>query len=359
MRYSYVGAWEVQGGICLADDTPEFQLGHQKSCRFVLTRNPDALMAVADRGAAVRSLMLRASLSKESSSSTSSLLDIAVEETRTQRRERLAPQTAVLIAEGQGDIDVSLPKASRQFSDFEVIVDAFDNEQVKESHRPDVDAMKVALALESDNPVSFIKLAEDTYLTGEGGKIIYSVNFKIGVVNAMVSSCLRQEQVGEISKRFAALRRVKDTGHVQRLFRQTMDSAGDRLRAFISAWAALEILIATSFKRYEREFLAPFKSAGQPNLRQRFLERVTEVMADKYRLADKFVAVSAVLFPTAPEPTINEYCETFRKIKKFRDSISHGDGFSEYDLPTDEVTTLLRRYMAAQIDMAGSRSVAE
>lgn len=186
---------------------------------------------------------------------------------------------------------------------------------------------------------------------------VYNMNFSIGVVDASVAVGLREEQVNEISKRFAKLKTAHETGHVQRLFAQTMGSAGDRLRAFLSAWAALEILIATSFKRYEREFLAPFKSAGQPALRQRFLDHITGVMTDKYRLTDKFLAVSAVLFPHAPERTIDEYYETFREIKKLRDAIFHGDDFSEYDLPTDTVTTLLRKYMIARVDMNESNSI--
>jgi hypothetical protein len=61
--------------------------------------------------------------------------------------------------------------------------------------------------------------------------------------------------------------------------------------------AALGALIAKSFKTYEQAFLSPFTNADQPTLRERFLSRIKGVMKYKYRLKDKFIADTAVLFP--------------------------------------------------------------
>jgi hypothetical protein len=100
------------------------------------------------------------------------------------------------------------------------------------------------------------------------------------------------------------------------------DCETDRLKAFLSGWAALEIFIAKPFKICENAFLSPLASAGQPTSRKRFLDRIKEVMRDKYRLTDKFSAVAAVLFPNAPEQEIEDDFKQFSHLKKLRDSIS-------------------------------------
>ena len=105
------------------------------------------------------------------------------------------------------------------------------------------------------------------------------------------------------------------------------DVGTDRLKAFLSGWTALEILIGKAFNTYEQVFLSPLKNAGQATLRDRFLDRIKVVMKDKYRLTDKFVVVAAVLFPAIPDIELEGDYETFCRLKKLRDSISHGDEF--------------------------------
>ncbi|AOV17634.1 hypothetical protein BJI67_11700 [Acidihalobacter aeolianus] len=123
----------------------------------------------------------------------------------------------------------------------------------------------------------------------------------------------------------------------------------DQLKTFLSGWAALEILIAKAFKRYEQEFLSPFTQIGQESMRERFLARIKDVMKDKYRLSDKFVAVSAVLFRDASREDFQRDYQTFRDLKERRDSISHGDPFEENSLPIQQVDALLRKYCLAYI----------
>ena len=109
---------------------------------------------------------------------------------------------------------------------------------------------------------------------------------------------------------------MPDLDSVERLFSQMTDRGADRLKIFLSGWTALEILIAKSFKAYESEFLLPFTNAEQPSLRERFLGRVKDVMKDKYRLADKFIAVTAVLFPSMSTEDVSKLYDEFEKLKK-------------------------------------------
>lgn len=153
-----------------------------------------------------------------------------------------------------------------------------------------------------------------------------------------------------VSARYAALQRTAGLERVQRLFSQMADAEIDRLKAFLSGWAALEILIAKAFKMYEGAFFAPLTGGEQSSLRGRFLRQVRHVMKDKYRLTDKFAAVSAVLFPVALDAEVEDDYRKFRQLKGMRDSIYHGEEFSEDDLLVDELASLLRKYLLAYVE---------
>ena len=178
--------------------------------------------------------------------------------------------------------------------------------------------MKSAVAFESDVPSRFAALSEGTYLMDEAGKIIYSINFAFSF-DATMSTSLLADGLKRITARYTMLQQANDIESVLRLFSQMADFGTDRLKAFLSGWAALEILISKSFKTYEQDFLSPLANAGQPMLRERFLGRIKDVMKDKYRLADKFVAVAAVLFPTVADAELQKDCDNFNRLKKLRE----------------------------------------
>lgn len=220
-------------------------------------------------------------------------------------------------------------------------------------HRTDIEAMKLAVAFESENPSRFASLAEDIYLIDDEGKTVYSISFSMSG-EATVSTGLSDDGAGRISARYAKLQRANDLESVERLFAQMAEYGTDRLKAFLSGWAALEILVAKAFKSYEDAFLSPLTNAGQPTLRERFLERIKDVMKDKYRLSDKFLAVAAVLFTGAPDNEIQADYQKFSQLKQLRDSILHGEEFSEKNLPVHELAALLRKYVLAHVTTLNS-----
>jgi hypothetical protein len=57
MRYTYVEAWSVLG-VVLPAETQSLELLSTDSCRFVITRDPDALLTTIDRGLAIGHEML-------------------------------------------------------------------------------------------------------------------------------------------------------------------------------------------------------------------------------------------------------------------------------------------------------------
>lgn len=253
-----------------------------------------------------------------------------------------------MVVEASGEIDASITGPFKEHDAFIVTFDAVNKQAVARIHQPEVQAMKLAVALESETPSRFSLLNEGTYLTNDAGKIVYSVTFSMSA-DMTVSSALSEDALNRISERYTLLKNAEELESVERLFSQMSDYGTDRLKAFLSGWAALEIFFAKSFKIYENAFLSPLANASQPSLRERFLNRIKDVMKDKYRLTDKFLAVAAVLFPNAPDKEIDDDFKQFSDLKKLRDSISHGDEFSEKNLPVHELAKLLRKYVLAHV----------
>ncbi len=270
-----------------------------------------------------------------------------VEEIKAERKKKVGAQ-AVLLFQAQGEIEASVKEPLHEHDTFIVTFDAVEKNRVRQLHQTDIEAMKVAVAFESDAPSRFAYLTDGTYLLNDAGRPVYSISFSMSA-EASVSTPLSEEAATRIGARYTALNKENDLDSVERLFSQMAEYGTDRLKAFLSGWAALEILIAKSFKSYEQAFLSPFTNAEQPTLRERFLTRIKFVMKDKYRLTDKFIAVTAVLFPNIEDAEAERNYADFYKLKELRDSIFHGEPFSEKDLPVHEMAALLRKYVVARI----------
>lgn len=347
MRYTYTAAWAVVGGITLREESPPVELANSESARFVLTRDPDKYLAKVDEAAAVGRLMLKGLVGQRGSADFQTALASEVEEIKAERNKKAGSQ-AVLLVQAQGEIEASVKEPLSEHDTFVVTFDAVEKNKVRQRHQADIEAMKAAVAFESDTPSRFAYLADGTYLLNDAEKPVYSISFSMSA-EASVSTSLSEEAVSRIGERYAALNQENGLDSVERLFSQMAEYGTDRLKAFLSGWAALEILIAKSFKSYEQAFLSPFTNAEQPTLRERFLARIKDVMKDKYRLKDKFIAVTTVLFPSIDDAESAKLYEDFCKLKELRDSIFHGEPFSEKDLPVHEMAALLRKYVLARI----------
>jgi hypothetical protein len=68
-------------------------------------------------------------------------------------------------------------------------------------------------------------------------------------------------------------------------------------------------------------------------------------MSDKHTLADKF-AVIAMFLDEAQDPA---EIELFKKLKKVRDRLSHGEDVLDGSLPTTEVQKLFEKYLSNHV----------
>ena len=357
MKYIYKASWSVVGGINLGKDLQTIELFQSEQCRFFLTNNPDPLLLDVDRETALGRLMLKGFAGQRGITEFSVALNSEIEEIKAERAKKVGSQP-VLVVEASGEIETEITRPFREHEGFIVTFDCVNKKTLARIHKPEFEAMKLAVALESEAPSRFAALGDGVLLINEEGKTIYSISFTVSG-EATVSSGLTVEGVERICSRYTILQRANDIESVERLFSQMADYGTDRLKAFLSGWAAIEILIAKAFKTYEDAFLSPLANDRQKGLREKFLVRVKRVMKDKYRLTDKFAAVAAVLFPNSPENEMQKDFEKFSKLKKLRDSIFHGEEFSEKDLPVHELAALLRKYILAHVETPNQANSAD
>jgi hypothetical protein len=349
MKYIYKASWSVVGGINLGKDAQTTELFQSEQYRSFLTNNPNPFLLDVDRETALGRLMLKGFTGQRGITEFPIALNAEIEEIKAERAKKVGSRP-VLVVEASGDIETEVTRPFHEYDGFIVTFDCVNKKTVAQTHKPEFDAMKLAVALESEPPSRFAALGDGVILINEEGKTIYSISFAMSS-DAAVSSKLTVEGVDRICSRYTILQRAINIKSVERLFSQMADYETDHLKVFLSGWAAIEILIAKSFKTYEDAFLSPLTNDRQKGLREKFLVRVKGVMKDKYRLTDKFAAVAAVLFPNSPENEIQKDFEKFNKLKKLRDSIFHGEGFSDKDLPVPVLAALLRKYILAYIEM--------
>lgn len=110
------------------------------------------------------------------------------------------------------------------------------------------------------------------------------------------------------------------------------------LHSFIAAWTGLEIFIAKQFKELQASVQISVKGE---RAHKEFSGRMLEIMKDKYRLLDKFAALS------------NYYCESdadadidkFKSLKRVRDNFFHSMEGEVESLPLNEARQLLEKYL--------------
>jgi hypothetical protein len=140
---------------------------------------------------------------------------------------------------------------------------------------------------------------------------------------------------------------------VQRLIRSSFETEDDPLRSFLAAWLAFEIFVNMVFGTYEAFFFNSLLEEGHLEIQRKYLTRIREVMKDKYRLADKFAAVSYQLSPG----TGDEDLKTGLQVKKVRDELFHGESVDEGSLPVKPIRDLACKYLRLHFERGIARKV--
>jgi hypothetical protein len=247
----------------------------------------------------------------------------------------------VVIVQISGEVEASIPDNAREIQDFIICFDAFDKKALKTRLASQVSAVLTALRIGTGEPLEFRQISDGSYLTTDDGRVVHSASAEFGALGVYVSHRLTEEQKRRIE---ADIPLALGAGSLERVLRLQAQSLGkllDNYRAFLAAWSALEILVAKLFPEYHQKLAADLRTLRPSPGLHSYLNRVADVMEDKYSLADKFAVLCVYLDDLGAQDEVAK----FRELKRIRDRLLHGEEVDETALPTREVQRLFDKYL--------------
>ena len=185
--------------------------------------------------------------------------------------------------------------------------------------RDQLSAGIAALALASESLSGVSKAADSFVFYRDDGKPLYSFTPRMSG-SMYLSKPIEPNALPTIESSFRHLSGDESLRRAIRLAVSSLDTSGDNLRAFLPAWAALEIFTHKTFRRY------------RPSKEQRPLLARFTVVAERLSVA------------TAPADVA-----TFKKAKGARDALFHGNEVAEAALPVEDVRRLFWKYVRLHV----------
>lgn len=341
MRYTFLSAHCVQG---IAQPSGEADItlfeDQTKGIRVLLTADAVRHLHLLNRHLALLSMMLRAMVGNPLAAEFPSLLVAETAKVETQRRDSIGSDPVVII-EITGDVEAQVPANAREVQDFLLCFDAFDKKALKARLQSEVSAVLTALRIGTGAQLEFRQVCDGSYLLTDDLKVVHSASAEMGSLGMYVSRRLTQEQQAQVGADISLALKAGPLERVMRLHAQSLNKATDNYRAFVAAWSALEILIGKLFPTYQRLLTAELRAVNQSPGLHTYLDRVANVMGDKYNLADKFAVLSVYLDDDRAEGEVG----IFRELKGVRDRLSHGEELEESSLPTRDVQRIFDKYL--------------
>lgn len=203
-----------------------------------------------------------------------------------------------------------------------------------------------ALSIEIPAVTGFDKVTSGVTYFRNGDKPFFAFRFRVGNARVEVLERVDDELWGRVGRAMKKVSGDENLGRVHRLLRSSLEQDKDRLRAFLSAWFGLEVLVGKIFSTYEASFFAQISAHHESDRKLHHVDRIREVMKDKYRLGDKFSLIATELGEKSADADLT----TFKSCKAARDRLLHGQEVADSDLPVKETSELLRRYLSLHVD---------
>ena len=347
MKYRYTAIYSIKGlSLPPARGDTELVVDSAIGLRAILTSQPNAHVFEGDRSLAVAGLMLRALFRAEPTSNDfKQRVANAVEEIRAAREKEFG-NDPFLVVIGEGEVPSFNPSHEKDAEDFIVCFDGADKDEIRARFHTRITALINSITSEVESVIGIRKVSDSVVFLRDDGKPVYSYTFSGGSARLYVSRPLSDEQVQTIGELYRLFTADTTLERVQRLLRSSFETEEDALRSFLAAWSAFEIFVNKVFDIYEDRFFKSLFERGAPEVQRKYLQRIREVMKAKYRLADKFAAVSFQLSPD----TADEDLKTVLQAKKIRDELSHGGSVDEASLPVKPIRDLASKYVRLHIE---------
>jgi hypothetical protein len=236
--------------------------------------------------------------------------------------------------------DFPLGEQIKEFPEFIVTLCDSPSEKIRQASESLVTAALTAFTLAAVNPLSIKKVHSEIVLRNANKKIVYAFRMS-GKATVFASIAISHEIIEATKTMYFKLAKTQVFDRVYRLLVASMQNETDKFRSFLTAWTALEIFLNKTFKEHEILMFDELNKGDHPTTRRQYLNRIQDVMKDKYNIYDRFSLISYMLCPGDADADI----EIFRSAKKMRDDLSHGQDVTESLLPVVEVRNLTRKYL--------------
>lgn len=336
-RFEGIAATNLENDIIVYEDD---SLGVE----VTLTNDVNRHCFVLDRGLACASLLLRGMFGNEKIHE----LPIAVETEVTKiQEERVSKKSsaayAVITIKGRAGFDIK-DNLYRETEQFSICFDAIDKESLRKVHEETIHSIISALSISTSPEYHAEKITCGIHFTDSSNKPLYSFTMQGGRARMVLAKPIDTEKQKEISNVIGLSCGNELFQTPFRLLTQSLETTQDELRAFIAAWTALEILTNKIFSIYEEKFISGIEDDHSSHGVNEFLDRIKDVMKDKYRLTDKFSLIASFI-----SDDISVDIELFKSMKKIRDNISHGKEFDEETLPVESARKMVAKYLKSHM----------
>ena len=339
MKFVYLAAYKVRG-LVHETTSPDIVLfdGAEPMIKVVVTNNLSKHWRILDRGNALAIMLFNGMIGDPIADDFRVNLETQIDAIQKSRTESLG-DASVLVVELRGPLQTQPRDPICKIDDYVLYFDAFDKKELTASLQPQVSAALLAMRTGANSEYRFESVVSGSYALADDGQIVHSLSFEESHPEVFVSKPLTDEQIKQVKQDADLIRKSKSLERVVRL--HSLNLATDRFRAFISAWSALEILVAKIFPTYQTKLTDELAAInGTPGLRS-YIDRISSIMKDKHNIADKFAVISIYL---DIEQNYDEV-ECFRRLKKTRDLLSHGEDVLESSLPTEKIQQLFEKYL--------------
>lgn len=341
MNYIYTVIYKIEGisANSLNQDKVVYQ-DNVYGTTVILTSDINRHSEMIDKGSVCAGLILRGIFGDKNLQELPAEIESALAKIQEERASNNQNGTyAIIMFEGEEELSIET-KLLRETDQLSICFDAIDKGLIRDKHKEKAHAVVASLAIASNPQYHAEKVAHGVHFIDANNKPLYSYTAQFGnarLTQSKPTNADLEEEIGHLIGLASSNLQLKTPF---RLFTQSLETTQDNLRSFLSAWLSIEILTNKIFSIYEEEFINGI--AGEHNSYgvDNFLDRITSVMKDKYRLTDKFSLIASFL-----SSEIEEDIELFKRMKKIRDTISHGNEFNEETLPVENARELAGKYL--------------
>jgi hypothetical protein len=344
MRYQYVVAYQMLGGLTIRKGEREKVLYQEEGIRASLAPFESARLKELNQAYAVANSVLNRFLGGGPAGRFDEVVQAEQKKIEEVQRSQLK-DAAILLIEMKGQVDVTLVSPTFECEEFAVYWEALNGQPLLNKHKADIEAVVTGLLVGGPQGMGLQQKGDRLWLREESGRYVYSIRLTMQGEGA-VSSHLTEEIEREVRHYVDKARHSGALAKVQTLLVALIAPEGDRLRAFISGWAALEIFTNQLYAAYQKTGVIRGPRRNLLGKTRAWIRRFLRLNSPD-TLSLRFQAVANVVKHGVD---VDSDLRQFQSLKKIRDRFYHGTLLENRSLPNHELAKLLRNYLRAYLD---------